>query len=66
MPSTDPKARADDLIGWLLDRGLEGAEQSEILEGYCLRLVDAGVPLMRFHAAQSAYHPTYGGTGFNW
>ncbi|MGV6804334.1 MAG: adenylate/guanylate cyclase domain-containing protein [Ruegeria sp.] len=66
MTTPTSRSRADDLIGWLLDRGLEGAEHSEILEGYCTRLVGAGVPLMRFHAAQSAYHPTYGGTGFNW
>ncbi|KUJ85320.1 guanylate cyclase [Ruegeria marisrubri] len=66
MTSSPPRSSADELIDWLLERGLEGAEQPEILEGYCVRLVEAGVPLMRFHAAQSAYHPTYGGTGFNW
>ncbi|TMV03764.1 adenylate/guanylate cyclase domain-containing protein [Ruegeria sediminis] len=54
------------LVHWLLKQGLEGAEQQEILEGYCVRLVEAGVPLVRFHAAQSAFHPTYGGTGYSW
>lgn len=66
MTTPASKIRANDLIDWLLERGLEGAEQAEILEGYCARLVGAGIPLLRFHAAQSAYHPTYGGTGFNW
>lgn len=50
----------------LLAMGLEGAEQEAVLEGYCQALVDAGVPLMRLHVAQSAFHPRYGGVGFDW
>ena len=59
-------ATTADLIGWLVNRGLEGADKQELLEGYCARLVELGVPLMRFHAAQSALHPVYGGTGYSW
>ncbi|MCE8545128.1 adenylate/guanylate cyclase domain-containing protein [Ruegeria pomeroyi] len=54
------------LISWLLQRGLEGARQDELLHGYCERLVELGVPLYRLHVAQSAFHPKYGGLGFNW
>lgn len=50
----------------LLAMGLEGAEQEAVLEGYCHALVEAGVPLMRLHVAQSAFHPRYGGVGFDW
>ncbi len=64
-PDTET-AKADSLIEWLVDRGLEGAGKEELLDGYCARLVDLGVPLMRFHAAQSALHPVYGGTGYSW
>ncbi|WP_171126895.1 MULTISPECIES: adenylate/guanylate cyclase domain-containing protein [unclassified Ruegeria] len=59
-------AKTNDLINWLVSRGLAGAEKEELLDGYCTRLVDMGVPLMRFHAAQSALHPVYGGTGYSW
>lgn len=59
-------AKTRDLIDWLVARGLEGAGKEELLDGYCNMLVDLGVPLMRFHAAQSALHPVYGGTGYSW
>ena len=54
------------LIDWLVARGLEGADKEELLEGYCGQLIQLGVPLMRFHAAQPALHPVYGGTGYSW
>ncbi|MGI9367546.1 MAG: adenylate/guanylate cyclase domain-containing protein [Ruegeria sp.] len=56
----------NELIFWLVERGLEGCEQEELLEGYCSHLVETGIPLMRFHVAQTALHPTYGGTGYSW
>ena len=59
-------AKTKDLSDWLVTRGLEGADKQELLDGYCTKLVDLGVPLMRFHAAQSALHPVYGGTGYSW
>ncbi len=59
-------SKSSELITWLVTRGLEGADKEELLDGYCTRLVDLGVPLMRFHAAQSALHPVYGGTGYSW
>ena len=59
-------AKSNALIDWLVSRGLEGADNEELLDGYCNRLLDLGVPLMRFHAAQSALHPVYGGTGYSW
>lgn len=55
-----------DLIDWLVRKGLEGAGQEELLEGFCSTLVDQGIPLMRFHAAQSTLHPAYGGFGYSW
>ncbi|WP_298937148.1 adenylate/guanylate cyclase domain-containing protein [uncultured Ruegeria sp.] len=67
MTSFDPAtAPATSLIDWLVTKGLEGAGQEELLEEFCTRLVEMGVPLMRFHAAQSTLHPVYGGTGYSW
>ncbi len=63
MTSSDP---IFDLIDWLVSKGLEGAGQEELLDGFCNRLIDLGLPLMRFHAAQSTLHPLYGGTGYSW
>lgn len=59
-------ASAEVLNTWLLQRGLEGATQEEVLHGYCSQLVDLGIPLYRLHVAQSAFHPQYGGIGFDW
>lgn len=56
----------DTLDAWLIVQGLEGTEREELLHGYCQRLRDIGVPLLRLHIAQSAFHPKYGGMGFNW
>jgi adenylate cyclase len=56
----------DDLNVWLVQQGLEGAPQEELLEGYCQRLVGLDLPLMRLHVSQSAFHPKYGGLGFEW
>lgn len=55
-----------DLIDWLVTKGLEGAGQEELMEGFCARLIDMDIPLMRFHAAQSTLHPVYGGMGYSW
>ena len=54
------------LNDWLVQQGMEGATQQELLAGYCDRLVELGVPLMRLHVAQSAFHPKYGGIGLEW
>lgn len=57
---------AGPLIAWLMEQGLQGAHQQDLLQGYCQRLTEAGVPLWRFHLAQRAFHPKFGGIGFNW
>ncbi|MCL6284516.1 adenylate/guanylate cyclase domain-containing protein [Ruegeria sp. 2012CJ41-6] len=68
---TTPTAQSADtrqasLTAWLLQRGQVGEEQQQLLEGYCRLLLDLGVPLLRLHVAQSAFHPKYGGIGFDW
>lgn len=62
----DPGLQSEPLIRWLVQQGLEGADQETVLAGYCDRLVEMGVPLLRLHVAQSAFHPRYGGVGFDW
>jgi len=57
---------ADPLARWLVQQGLEGATQEELLQGYSQKLVELGVPLCRLHMAQRAFHPQFGGFGFDW
>ncbi|MEX0285802.1 MAG: adenylate/guanylate cyclase domain-containing protein [Paracoccaceae bacterium] len=66
IPTTLPSGPASAIAQTMLKLGLEGAEQEEVLEQYCHALIDIGVPLMRLHVAQSAFHPRYGGVGFDW
>lgn len=63
-PSVDAATRQ--LGQWLTQKGLQGVNQEVLLGGYCLELCNLGVPLMRFHIAQSTNHPTYNGAGFSW
>ncbi|WP_372572732.1 adenylate/guanylate cyclase domain-containing protein [Ruegeria jejuensis] len=71
MPLTSPTEQSADhrqatLTSWLLQRGQVGEKQQQLLEGYCRLLLELGVPLLRLHVAQSAFHPKYGGIGFDW
>lgn len=64
MECTD--ARAATLIPWLIDKGLRSSGRQELLNIFCEKLVEMGVPLWRFHLAQRAYHPKFGGIGYTW
>ena len=57
---------APDLSDWLLSRGIDGTAREELLNGYCDKLLEIGVPLYRLHVAQRALHPRFGGIGFDW
>ena len=61
MTGTDDTG--DPLGDWLIRQGLEGATREEVLEGYCNKLVEAGIALMRLHVAQSSFRPRCGGLG---
>ncbi len=58
--------RGKTLSDWLLQRGLEGAQQEDLLQGSCEKLLDLRVPLARLHLAQRAFNPQFGGIGFDW
>ena len=66
IPKHNEQEPPQSLAAWLLQQGLDGASQNDILQGYCQRLVDLGIPLMRVHVAQRAFHPQFGGIGFDW
>ena len=54
------------ISAWLVTEGLAGATQTALLQGFCERLVAAGIPLQRAHAGQRALHPVFGAVGFDW
>jgi adenylate cyclase len=54
------------ISAWLMKEGLSGATQTTLLQGFCERLVAAGLPLHRAHVGQRALHPVFGAVGFDW
>jgi len=55
-----------DIGSWLVSRGLRGASQEALLDGFCAKVVAANVSIDRMHLAQTALHPVYGALGFDW
>ncbi|MEC9311684.1 MAG: adenylate/guanylate cyclase domain-containing protein, partial [Pseudomonadota bacterium] len=64
MDQTDSRAPA--LISWLTEQGLRSHEREGFLQAFCEQMVALGMPLWRFHLAQRAFHPQFGGIGFSW
>lgn len=64
MPQPDLRAFA--LINWLANKGMCGNDREAFLQALCVKLIEVDVPLMRLHLAQRAFHPQFGGIGFNW
>ena len=58
--------RIIELHVWAVRQGLLGAAASELFDGFCQRLVEAGLPLWRAYAAMRTLHPQWGGYGYTW
>jgi adenylate cyclase len=58
--------RIVDLHVWAVRQGLLGAGAAELFDGFCRRLIEAGVPLWRGYAAMETLHPQWGGYGYTW
>jgi len=54
------------LTTWLTERGLAGDSESTLLNGFCDRLLAAGVPLSRVLVGVDTLHPTHEGHVFRW
>ncbi|MEH6646864.1 adenylate/guanylate cyclase domain-containing protein [Sulfitobacter sp.] len=72
MPNNNPNydavedPRIGGLSAWLVQEGILGSPQIDMLEAYCQKLVALGAPLIRAHVTMNALHPVYGGVGFDW
>src|ERR1700730_7185045 len=54
------------LAGWVTEAGLIGRTETELMTGFCRRVVDAGVPLARAMVILDTLHPVYEGRAFRW
>ncbi len=57
---------AFELTRWIIAQGLCAVPETEILTGFCERLVASGVPLLRANISQPTLHPVIGGHLFIW
>jgi adenylate cyclase len=51
---------------WAVSEGLRGTEAAPLFDGFCQRLVGAGLPLWRAFAGLRTLHPQWGGYGYTW
>src|ERR1700680_3022501 len=58
--------RIIELHVWAVRQGLLGTAAAELFDGFCRRLIVAGVPLWRGFAAMRTLHPQWGGYGYTW
>ncbi|MGH7030108.1 MAG: adenylate/guanylate cyclase domain-containing protein [Stellaceae bacterium] len=51
---------------WAVRQGLHGTPADLLLDGFCQRLIEAGVAVWRAFAGMRTLHPQWGGYGFAW
>ncbi len=54
------------LLAWLADAGLSGRRELDLLQGFCERARDAGLPLRRVILGVDTLHPVLEGRIFHW
>jgi adenylate cyclase len=59
-------ADIDAISAWLVERGLAGADETELLDGFCEKCCAAGVELSRALVLMDTLHPIYEGRAFRW
>ena len=55
-----------EIFRWTVSEGLNGTPETEVLDGFCAKLVAEGVPLLRANISQPTLHPIIGGHLFIW
>jgi len=54
------------IADWVVEAGLGGLRETEIIDGVCRRMNEAGIAIMRLQIGQRVLHPVYAGVGFRW
>ena len=60
------EAAINALSAWVTEAGLIGRAETELMAGFCRRVVEAGVPLARAMVILDTLHPIYEGRVFRW
>jgi adenylate cyclase len=55
-----------ELSAWLMQAGLAGTSETDIVSGFCVRCVAAGLPLARTTVLIDTLHPVHEGRLFRW
>src|SRR6266404_9130564 len=55
-----------ELHTWVVREGIRGADAAALFDGFCQRLVIAGVPLWRAFIGMPTLHPQWGGYSYTW
>ncbi len=58
--------RIIELHVWAVEQGLRGVGAEALFDGFCQRLVAAGVPLWRAFTGMRTLHPQWAGYGYRW
>ena len=61
----DASAKAD-IATWVIESGLGGTAEPDMLRGFCERVVAAGIPVIRAVVIVDTLHPVYEGRVFRW
>jgi hypothetical protein len=60
------EASFTELSAWLIQAGLAGTSETDIVSGFCNRCVAAGLPLGRTQVFIDTLHPVHEGRLFRW
>ena len=60
------QAAIDGIATWLVDRGLRGITEQDLLHGFCDRCQAIGLPMSRALTIIDTLHPVYEGRAFRW
>ena len=55
-----------EISSWIAEAGLNGATETELVEGFCRRVLACGVPLARAVTLIDTLHPIHEGRAFRW
>jgi adenylate cyclase len=55
-----------DIAEWIVAAGLAGESETVMLDGFCRRVVAAGLPIARAGVIIDTLHPVHEGRGFRW
>lgn len=60
------KAAVDRLMDWIARRGLEGIDELQLVETFCRKCNESGLPIARALAFIDTLHPVHEGRVFRW